>query len=670
MLKHATPAQREAITFTEGTMLVLAGPGSGKTFTIAERIRYLIEEAGVPPGKILTITFTKAAACEMEQRCHKTCPASADAVFGTFHSVYYQILKHSAYYRNYTLISENEKREIMRRVLYENGCETEALMTQCEAMLARISLQKNKGKLPGGKSRQTEAGGKERQTGAVREECQIEGLCETEQTTTVVCGQGSNREKRVMAAYEKACADRQKLDFDDMLTLCFQLLSGDAAEREMWQNRFSHILVDEFQDISLIQYETLKLICGRKANLFVVGDDDQAIYSFRGSDPGLMRVFLRDYPKTRQVLLAENFRCGDAITALAAECIRQNKNRFPKQIRAAAGRKGETEVRLFADSGKEQECLCDKLQQRRKEGKTVAILVRTNRSAGIWAETLHAHKIACHAAEVKKSLFQNPVAQDVLAMLRFVFCGQKRRDLFYFMNKSDRHLPRSLFTEEKVTMLQLQMADRKFAEGIAFMRGLDLYGAATFFLHGMGYLSYRKEVWRDRPEKRETEEQVLALLLRRCGMFTDASGLFSYIQEYEQELTQSGATQKYGQTGRINGQTEQMSGKTEQMSGQTEQESDETERICGETGQNEAQMPKVEIMTYHASKGLEFDHVFLPGVNRGEVPHGRMLAEQELEEERRMFYVAVTRAKKSLFISGTGKEQGKKDCSVFLAQLL
>lgn len=585
-------------------MLVLAGPGSGKTTVISERVRYLIEERGVEPGRILTITFTKAAAREMQQRCERICPRAGTAIFGTFHSVFYHFLHKSENYQNFTLMNQKEKKEIMKKIIPVGNMTTLQHAHVCDRMLKKISFYKNSAKIP-------------------EEEEQMF--------------------RQVMDRYCRLCKEQEKLDFDDMLVLCYELFTKNPEEAVKWQSRFQYILVDEFQDINRCQYEIVKLLAQMHGNIFVVGDDDQAIYSFRGSDPGYMKQFLVDFSQSRQVYLDENYRSGTDIVSLAGKIICRNENRFAKNIRAMGSFEHRINIKRYDSVTQETEAIAELITQMREgENKgSTAVLVRTNAQAEYVAEIFYPKKIPCTFRERRKCFYDNPWIQDILAVLRFAVCGQRRSDFLMFMNKPFRGLERAILTDEMVDLEKT--AAREEAKGnillakelksmdrhVKLMQGMDPYGAIKLVLGGMKYRTYLDDVSGSDEEIKAEIKKMTEELAKRARKFDNISQFLKFVKSYTENFIR-----------------------------------EETERLP-ESGKEE---DRVHILTYHASKGLEFDNVFLPMLSDGIVPHGRMLTQQQTEEERRMFYVAMTRAKSCLSLSWHGKEDGS-GASVFLKEL-
>ena len=600
-----SPAQQEAICFGAGTMLVLAGPGSGKTAVITQRIRYLVEERHITPSDILTITFTKAAALEMKQRACQICRGAENAVFGTFHSVFFQIIRSSSKFQNYSIMTEQQKLQILRPLLKGKKLDCVQMSSFCEQFLSDLSFYKNTGREREEKAGQNQA-----------EQMQLHELRQ---------------------AYEQCCRKRWLLDFDDILIYCHRLLTEDSGLRDRWENRFRYILIDEFQDINDVQYQIIKLLSANYENLFVVGDDDQAIYSFRGADPSYMHRFLEDYPKSRQVKLNINYRCGDRILALAARSIAHNKYRFEKEIKA--GNSGENRViaTCFQNRAEELSFLTEEIMTHRNEGLT-AILVRTNRMAEQVSEACFRRQIPYQMREKKQDFYAQKCVVEVLSVIRFVAEGRNRSDFMAFMNKPVRYINREMLQKETVDLWALLEEYREDPEQYRIIQKLQQDLAMVEMLDPFGAISYIRKVMQydcclSPGETGEKEKEILDELLERCREFHSHTAFLAHIAAYRSKLEQ------------------------------------ESNRKQPEADQGNAKRNPVQIMTYHGSKGLEFDTVFLPFLNSGDVPHGRNLSTMELEEERRLFYVAVTRAKKSLYLSSEGMVQGENRQSVFWAEL-
>lgn len=589
--------QIRAIRHKDGPMLVLAGPGSGKTFVITHRIAYLISECKIPPNNILVITFTKAAALEMQARANQLIGRSAYVSFGTFHSVFYQILKKSDRYRSLTLVSEQERHAFFKAFLSERVTKEESEEVS-EHLLKQISQRKNS------ILEESDLGKKE-----------MQGRIE---------GDGKEKSPQLFeeaySAYNDWLLENKKLDFDDMLKLCFSYLSGNPAEQIKWQKQFLYILIDEFQDMNPLQYETIKLLCSNQ-NIFAVGDDDQAIYGFRGSNPSLMRQFTKEY-QAEVVNLSYNYRSGKGIVALAAKSIGFNQNRFPKQIQAV--REEKEEIRMYGFEKKEEMITFlareTMAYAARFPEKTQAVLARTNAEARFYGRLIGKNA-------------ESAVWQDLYAYLSFINTGRKRNDFLKIMNKPMRYLARGIVAEEIVDFnamkhrLSEQVWIRKrvalLEKQVTFAGKLDLYGQLHYIWKAMEYEKYVREVCKGdvmRLKESIGELARIAELAKACKT----------LEELEEKVND----------GRIKaaGVCKGIKGKEEVSAG----------------GDNSS----IRVMTYHGAKGLEFDRVYLPGLNYGKVPHGRMLKSEELEEERRMFYVALTRAKSSLIFMYEESKKG------------
>lgn len=555
--------QLKAIQSKAGPLLVLAGPGSGKTYVITHHMIYLISECRVPANQILVITFTKAAALEMQKRAVSANPACSYVIFGTFHSVFYHILKLSNPNKAYQLAGDKERFLLLKDLIKnENSHDTSVdLIQEAECCMQEISRFKNL--FPDSLSQRNE--------------------------------KMPEKYRKIYHLYEEWLQENGKLDFDDMIRLCYQQLKSDIKLRSYWQDRFSHILIDEFQDINRLQYETICLL-GANHNIYAVGDDDQAIYSFRGSDPALMNQFIRDFD-AKTVSLVDNYRSSRDIVALSSRFIAHNKDRFEKHPQAVSDRTDSLKVMPCQSAKEEFMTIREAVFQYHDQypDKTQAILLRTNRQ-------VYAYQNIGQGQREDTIL-----ALDLLSYLEFLNEGYKRSDFIKIMNKPVRYIPYGILSEPVIDFAKLKkramgkswVVERlvELERQVEFAKGLDMAGQARYIYKAMGYEAYYKSGVKTRPGT--GKDQAFELFLDRLKKCNDLSALQ---KEYEAEQ------------------------KTDQKNSH------------------------VTVMTYHASKGLEFDRVYLPNLEYGKVPHGRMLTLQELEEERRMFYVALTRAKESLWL--------------------
>ena len=596
---ETNPGQAKAIAHRDGPMLVLAGPGSGKTYTITQRIRCLIEEGGAEPESILVITFTRAAADEMKGRFLRLTEGKFYPVnFGTFHAVYYHILKSAYHYRSGNILSEQEKRELLKTVILQ----TKGLLAmeddEAETLLNQISRYKNDG-------------------------------CPEDISKSLgdTCALRPETFAAVYRAYSREAKERRKLDFDDMVLGCRELFLQYPHILSAWQKKFRYILVDEFQDINAMQYEVLRMLALPENNLFVVGDDDQSIYAFRGARPELMLGFEKDYPKAQRVELSVNYRSTPEILACAGKLICANQSRFPKKSRAAAGHGEAVRFLGFPDRQAQNEKIAQELLEAGRERGKAAVIFRTNRDAGELAELLMKKGIPFWMKEKLKSPYRSQTALDLRAYLAFAFGGQRRSDFFRIMNRPKRYLSRSAADMPQVDLERLQeyyrdkpyMKEilRKLQLDLARLKKMDPYAAVNYIRRGMGYDEYLRQTALEQGQRFQQLKEEADWFQRQAKEFPSREELEEHILFYEREL-ENAAAKKPGED-------------------------------C------------VSLLTMHASKGLEYDAVYIPDCNEGTIPHKKSMKGEQVEEERRMFYVAMTRARKRLsllWVAGTKEEPG------------
>ena len=352
-LRTPDEKQLKAINHDSGPALVLAGPGSGKTFTIVSHIQYLIRNKKIPPEEILVVTFSKAAAIEMQTRYLESAdsnPSTSPVRFGTFHSLGYQILRSTGQFRNFSLITDKQKYHFLEVILKNEGLSSLCTHDQEAILLNALAARK--------------AGGIEKRS--------LE-LLDVETP-------GFDAEK-LFALYQSDLEERRLLDYDDLILKCNELFRKSPAVLERYQQLFTHILVDEFQDINASQYELITMLALPQRELFVVGDDDQSIYGFRGSRPEFMRGFLQQYTDVKRYELTANYRSGERIVALGRKIIEQNKERFPKEF-LPKKKGGEVSFQHLNTRREEEELLVQDIRRNSMEClDQTAIIVRTNLEA-------------------------------------------------------------------------------------------------------------------------------------------------------------------------------------------------------------------------------------------------------------------------------------------------
>lgn len=603
-------AQRKAVSHFEGPMLVLAGPGSGKTRVITERIRYLVKEKGVVPASILVITFTRAAAMEMKQRYQNLSSGHAGGVhFGTFHAIFFMILKHAYHFTADNIIRDEVRYEILRRIISETDLEIQderEFLGDLEAEISRV-----KG-------------------GGIELSNYYSPLCANEVF------------QEMFQKYQKVLERKRLIDFDDMIVYCYELLSQRPDICKIWQQQFPYILIDEFQDISRVQYDVVRLLGEPYHNIFIVGDDDQSIYGFRGAKPEMMKQFLKDYPESEQCLLGINYRCASSIVEAAGRVITKNRNRMSKKITASKAVKEKSsimakkngraeyqsnalEIREFAQLSEENEAIRTKIMEYRNQGipyREMAVLFRTNTQARSLSSKLMEFNIPFIMKERLPNLYEHWIVQDVLTYVRVAQGNRERGQMLRIINRPKRYVHRNAFTEPYVDFEELKsfyedkdwMLDRleQLQYDLSMLAKMKPYAAVNFIRRGIGYDEYIREYADYRGIRADDMMEILDELLEEARGQDSFEEWFDYMQAYKEELKEQ-AKKNYRQQGR---------------------EEDDS----------------IMLMTMHGAKGLEFECVFIPDANEGITPHSKSVLNADMEEERRMFYVAMTRAKEHLHI--------------------
>lgn len=600
--------QKNAVMHKDGPCLVLAGPGAGKTFTIVRRIECLINQYNVRPEEILVVTFTKAAAKEMKERFLGIKNSKSGVTFGTFHGVFYGILKWAYRMDAGNILSEEEKRAMICETLAEEKIEAEEEKDFVEGMVNEISLIKNN------------------RLDAETYECHT-------------CGK--EHFLKVYKAYERKRRQRRKLDFDDILTTCYELFEKRKDVLELWRKKFCYILVDEFQDINQIQYDIIRMLSAPKNNLFVVGDDDQSIYGFRGARPEIILHFEKDYSDARKWILDQNFRSTKSIVSAAGRVIGNNETRYQKKI-SAPREKGDTvHVQEVRDASEEADYVATKMEKAHGKGtpyRQMAALFRTNADAGTLTEVLMERGIPFWMKEYIPNMYEHFTARDVQSYLRMAIGGRERRDLFAVMNKPLRYLERGCINESVFTFEEMRafycdkdwMMTRidKLEWDLKLLQKMTPYAAIRYIRKTIGYDEYLRDYAKSRGIKREELYEKLDEIQERSKQFAAIEDWFVHIERYGQEMREW--AKHY-------------------------QEKEDA----------------VRIMTMHGAKGLEFEWVFLMHANEDIIPYKKAETKVQIEEERRLFYVGMTRAKQNLTVSYVKTKNGKdRYPSRFVEELL
>ena len=633
-LTKCNVSQREAVMFGEGPLLLLAGPGSGKTFTITQRILYLIRERQIAPEKLLVITFTREAALSMRQRFAQISPQEAPTVnFGTFHSVFYQILLKSGRISTGNILNNRQKYSFILPLLKQiKDCRkiSAAELTDIAGnFLAAIGYYKNTGDKENSKKKLPE--------------------------------EWKEYFSHIYEAYEEARKKIRGLDFDDMLKECEELLQKDPGQRAYWQNRFEYILIDEFQDINYRQYSIVKILAEKHRNIFAVGDDDQAIYGFRGARPACMKQFAQEFG-AKQILLRTNYRSHQDIVEASLAVIGENRDRFPKDLEPCEAHRRQpgdrqdrrrVRVREFSETPEQLQYLIRSLKTR-TEGESCAVLFRTNLSMQSVAARLAGEGISFSMKEKGKNIYEHFIAQDLMAYLRIANGCAARADYLRVSNRPYRNISREAFgSEASLPALEKYYTDlsagipcegqQKAQKAVGlwirqmeFVKNKELKLAITFLRKACGYERY---LHLRAVQEGKTE---LAEWLEMLEFITEDAGRYGSLEEWQE------AQDLYG---------EQLQCQENVRNGMR--------KIPGRKGDGE-----ISLLTVHGAKGLEFDHVWIPDCNEKMFPHGDSGDPEHCEEERRIFYVAMTRAKKDLeLLCLTGTAERPRFPSRFLIPL-
>ncbi len=576
--KALTASQQSALTHSRGPCLVLAGPGSGKTTVLVERVVFLIESLSLSPSSILVLTFSRKAALEMQERfLSRTGGSYPDVTFGTFHSVFYQILRLSTG-RDLTLISEKDRLALVRGAS-ASSFGPSGHVPAAEQVLSAISAFKE-----GGPSALPEA----------------------------FRGEGQQAFSSLLSTYQDYLSENDLLDYDDMILGCRSLFAERPDLLARWQDRFRFLLVDEFQDISRGQYALIRALAGRDRNVFAVGDDDQSIYGFRGASPSVMRDFLRDFPGTVTISLSDNFRSTRRIVRMAGKVIACNRDRFPKKIRAARREEGRIpEIRSFVSVRDQDQALIEKLKALPvSELEETAVICRDHVRLRRISEALAGAGIPVPGLEGRPDPLEAELVSDLQTYVRLA--GQagrgalKREDLMGVLNRPVRYLTRESLPGPVLSLRDLQRPGApsalvRLARDLSLLSRMPAGRTLSYIIRGMGYGAFAAE----RAGLKGKDLPAFLVRLEEAGKGAASLSDLALVLEESAEGREKGG---------------------------------------GPAGEG------VRLLTMHASKGLEFDRVFLPDLNDVILPGRRCRTRDQEEEERRLFYVALTRARNELHL--------------------
>ena len=608
MGKKLNTAQQKAVCHETGPMLVLAGPGSGKTTVLLCRISRLLERGLAKPQEILALTFSKAAAEEMKSRFENLNGASGVS-FGTFHSIFFRILRSRYGWNVEQIFQEEERRSILRNSIEAGKWDIPDLEEYISQFFSQLSLMNSE-------------------------------LEQPNRFTPV--GMPVEEFRKLYRAYEGYKERHEKLDFDDMLTQCYQLLREDAAVREYWQRKYKFILVDEFQDVNQAQFACLQILAEKHQNLFVVGDDDQSIYAFRGARPDFLLHFPTLYPAAKKVTLNTNYRSTERIVNLAERVIGNNEVRFVKNMKGIGEAGDKVTFFLAEDAAKEAAHIAEKIGRLLDEGvplTEIAVIYRTNLQGGAFARELYKRGIPYDLRDNSGNVYEHWVAKDLLAYLLLAENEESDSALRRILNKPKRYIGKDLLAEAEAmpyTLLRsffvcpsLKGWQEENLENLRIdlnqIRKRTPYDALKYIRKVIGYDEYLEKFAAYRRTSAQVLQEIADEIMETAKDCAD-------VRSFREQLERLSLQMK-----------EQSRKKGQKRNG-------------------------VALMTMHGAKGLEFRAVFLPSLVEGIVPHEKGM--DTVEEERRLFYVAMTRASEKLCLSAILQRYEKeRKPSRFLAEM-
>lgn len=584
--------QHEAIHHKDGPMMVLAGPGAGKTFVIASRVKYLIEKCGVKPEKILVVTFSKAAASEMRERFERMTEHRQLRVrFGTFHSVFFQILRVAYHYEAKDIVTPSLRYRFLEEALRDVDFGVEDKKEFLEDIEKEISRVKGEG---------------------IDVDCYYSASCPEQVFRDIYRG------------YQERLQRHRALDFDDMVVYTHKLLSARPDILSRWQKQFQYILIDEFQDINRLQYEAIRMLAKPEDNIFIVGDDDQSIYGFRGARPDIMLSFPKEFPEAKKVTLGVNYRCSSQVLKASGRLIRHNKKRFDKQLSADAGKIEGVHICRCQDLSAEAERIIRQIQEYAKGGipyEEMAVIYRTNMQMRTLAGKLMERGIPFTMKENMPNMFDSWLAKDLLCYVELALGDRSREKFLKISNRPVRYLSRAAFNKPEVSFDDLRLYYRRknqmwmltrvddFENELRALCTMSPYSALHYIRKGIGYDEFIESYAKERNGNAEDWLERLTEIQETARDCVSLPEWLAYVESYGKKL-----------------------------------EEIRKEQDCDSKA-------GVSLMTMHGSKGLEFEAVFIPTVNEGVCPYRKAVQSGAIEEERRMLYVAMTRAKKHLHLS-------------------
>jgi DNA helicase II / ATP-dependent DNA helicase PcrA len=604
LLAGLNERQREAVTTTNGPVLVLAGAGTGKTRVIIYRIAYLIER-GVPSSAILAVTFTNKAADVMKERISELLRATSgdtsDVWVSTFHSFCARLLRREARHlglpRDFAIYDDDDQTSAVKRALLQLGFSADDYPPR--SVRAQISHAKNHNITAG------------------EMESEAENARDRDRRDVA----------RLFRAYNEILRKAAALDFDDLLLRSVELLRENSDVRSFWSERFQYLMVDEFQDTNAAQEELVRLLAGQRKNVCVVGDEDQSIYGWRGARAGNLKRFTVDFPGAKIVRLEENYRSTQAILDAAGAVVKNNPDRLGKTLQATVGAGERLRFYEAQDSMAEAEFIGGEISSivRKDPDARVAVLYRTGAQSRSFEEVLRRLSIR-HRVVGGFSFYQRAEVRNALAYVRLLFHPENDVALLRVLNVPPRGIGAA-------TVAALETRARETVKSL-----WDTVGEGEVAIgKKMGALKAFREMIEALRE--ECADLSPSHLIERV---LDRTGYLDWVEQQDNIEHTSRADN-------LRELSNAMAEATEQ--GQTLEDLLDHAALTSDSDDYD-EAAAVSLMTLHSAKGLEFDAVFLAGLEEGVLPHSRSFdVPGGPEEERRLFYVGMTRAKRSLVLS-------------------
>lgn len=615
LLNELNDEQKLAVQHVNGPCLVVAGPGSGKTRVISHRLINLVLNENISPKKVLAISFTKASSTEMKNR---TISLSNDhrmsrISFGTFHSVFFRILRYFEGYDLNSLIDDKTKLMTIKNIMKTLNVEDADNNDVIGDVINEISYVKNELMNP-----------RDFKSNVV----EIDDF------------------EKLYNMYENIKYDINKIDFDDMLIKTYELLKRDINALNMVRDKYKFILVDEFQDINKVQFEVMKLICNPDNNIFVVGDEDQSIYGFRGARPDFLIEFEKYFGKSEKIVLDSNYRSYSEILEVSNKLIEKNKNRYEKVIISKLGSGGNVKYISAKDSDDEANIIINEIvrdvENRKANYNDYAIIYRNNIQSRAFVDILIDRRINFSVKDVPVTIYDHWACRDLISYLKIGIEKSSNEDWVRIINKPFRYISRDSINKVKndedflfalINKCDLHKKQVETLEDLDidmnYIKGLSPEYAISYIRETLDYDRYILDYCTNKKIKVKDIMNILIDFSDSAKNYKTTEEFLNHIEEVKLEISKK---DKYDSNG-------------------------------------------IMLTTMHSAKGLEFKYVYIVGVDEKTIPYSDekerdpVEFEKHIEEERRLLYVGITRAKQNVCISyPTFKHNKKVQESMFIEE--